>query len=57
MDALTSHRLTELEEWRSEVEARVRTLEIGYARLVGWSAGGAAVGGAALQVVLWLLKG
>jgi hypothetical protein len=55
MDALTAHRLNELEEKSSELEGRVRALELGYARMLGWSAGGAAVGALAFQVILWMM--
>lgn len=57
MDALTSHRLAKLEEDVSELEGRVRALEIGYARMLGWCAGGSCVGGLAFQIVLHFLKG
>ncbi len=55
MDALTAHRLEKLEEQTSELEGRVRALELGYARMLGWSAGGAAVGALAFQVILYLM--
>lgn len=55
MDALTAHRLNELEEKASEQEGRLRALELGYARMLGWSAGGAAVGALAFQVILYLM--
>lgn len=55
MDALTAHRLAKLEEQVSEQEGRLRALEIGYAKMLGWSAGGAAVGGLAFQVIAWLI--
>lgn len=61
MDALTAHRLAELESevatLRADLEPRVRALEIAHARLIGWAAGGAFVGGAAWSVLAWLLKG
>jgi hypothetical protein len=55
MDALTAHRLDQLEERQSEQEGRLRALEIGYAKMLGWSAGGAAVGGLAFQIIVWLM--
>lgn len=57
MDALTAHRLQKLESDTSELEGRVRALELGYAKMLGWSAGGAAVGALAFQIILYLMKG
>jgi hypothetical protein len=56
VDALTAHRLAKLEEDVSDLEGRLRALEIGYARMLGWSAGGAAVGGLAFQIAMWLFQ-
>jgi hypothetical protein len=55
MDAFVAHRLEKLEETVSEQEGRLRALEIGYAKMLGWSAGGAAVGGLAFQIIIWLM--
>lgn len=55
MDALVAHRLAELERNSLEMEGRVRALELGYAKMLGWSAGGAAVGALAFQVILYLM--
>lgn len=55
-DALVNHRLLALEKVQSEHEGRIRALEIGYAKILGWAAGGAFVGGAAVQVLTWLVK-
>ncbi len=55
MDAFTAHRLEKLEGSVSELEGRMRAMEIGYAKMLGWSAGGAAVGGLAFQILVWLM--
>ena len=44
------------EDGLSKLEGRVRVLEISFARMLGWSAGGAAVGSAAFQVVVWFAQ-
>ena len=60
--AVLEHRIGELEKEHSDaghdikaLEARVRALEIAWAKLVGLSAGGAAVGGAFVQLLTYLL--
>jgi hypothetical protein len=55
MDAFVTHRLNKLEEQSSALEGRVRALELGYAKMLGWSAGGAAVGALAFQIILYLM--
>lgn len=52
---LVEHRLRVLEEASADHDGRIRALEIGYARLVGWAAGGAFVGGLVFQLLsaLW----
>lgn len=44
------------EDGLAKLEGRVRVLEISFARMLGWSAGGAAVGSAAFQVVVWFAQ-
>lgn len=44
------------EESDAKLEGRIRVLEISFARMLGWSAGGAAVGSAAFQVVVWFAQ-
>ena len=58
--AVLEHRVTELErrydvEMR-ELELRVRALEVAWAKLLGLSAGGAAVGGLLFQVLQWVIE-
>lgn len=58
-----NHRLVEVEkdvaEMRAEnkaQEVRIRALEIGHARILGWAAGGAFVGGAIISALVKLVS-
>lgn len=56
MDAFTEHRFRTLEEQVAGFEGRIRALEIGYAKLLGWAAGGAFAGGLFFQLVSFMVK-
>lgn len=55
MSAILEHRIMALERSYHDIERtlepRVRALEIAHARIVGWAAGGAFVGGLVWNVV------
>jgi hypothetical protein len=53
---LLEHRMRVLEEQVTSNEVRLRALEIAHARLIGYAAGGAFIGGLVFQALTWALK-